>query len=494
MRRPLRVKAEARGIPVSITETILVDLTGEEAERLHQKVQGSPQNERLLVLEAQLRRRLLLPEVQPHWRRGARAEVRGEEVPVSADRRKRTKGEARGKHFAVKTAEVSDANSFEETKTLTLPDSAVDGSARLAVSWSTFCHSKGSSNSNSHTHSSNLHVPKEQAEDVVHIKEKDEAEIHLKEEVAEEDDHNLCPGVRDAQPEEEPMDDACDEVESAEKWMQRWDTVDLAAPQDDVGEDETWGTWKPIPSSQSTTEVEDKSWHWDTWHPTCTCHCAEVHRKSEGDGACCDLKQGVALRKNHSTSPLYDAMRQFCEHKIAPSVGYADLFGQAPGDCCGFIVLPTSPIFKVILRAVMGSLQSAKGLSRSLPGLQRVGRSVSWVYQKSVTVVGDLLGPSISGLDRLLQIPTGCGEQNMITLAPNVYVAKYLLATGKMTLGRYGRELTYRHGDGSFSAFGKCLGGPGAKALLAFHATVADRLSPEQGAHDRDAAQGTASV
>ena len=53
--------------------------------------------------------------------------------------------------------------------------------------------------------------------------------------------------------------------------------------------------------------------------------------------------------------------------------------------------------------------------------------------QLLVTVVGDLLGPSISGLERLLQIPTGCGEQNMITLAPNVFVAKYLLARKKMT-------------------------------------------------------------
>lgn len=83
-----------------------------------------------------------------------------------------------------------------------------------------------------------------------------------------------------------------------------------------------------------------------------------------------------------------------------------------------------------------------------------------------VTAVGDLLGPTISGLERLLQIPTGCGEQNMITLAPNVYVAKYLLATSKLTpelrqrvvnnmVVGYGRQLTYRHDDGSFSAFGK---------------------------------------
>merc|ERR1740130_1825379 len=82
-----------------------------------------------------------------------------------------------------------------------------------------------------------------------------------------------------------------------------------------------------------------------------------------------------------------------------------------------------------------------------------------------VSAVGDLLGPTISGLERLLRIPTGCGEQNMVTLAPNVFVAKYLQATGKLTpdlrqrivnnmIVGYGRELTYRHSDGSFSAFG----------------------------------------
>ncbi|CAE7832418.1 CD109 [Symbiodinium sp. CCMP2592] len=93
-----------------------------------------------------------------------------------------------------------------------------------------------------------------------------------------------------------------------------------------------------------------------------------------------------------------------------------------------------------------------------------------------VTAVGDLLGPTISGLERLLQIPTGCGEQNMITLAPNVYVAKYLLATSKLTpelrqrvvnnmVVGYGRQLTYRHDDGSFSAFGKPVHGTGLVAV-----------------------------
>eukprot|EP00928_Gymnodinium_smaydae_P015369 TRINITY_DN1567_c0_g3_i2.p1 TRINITY_DN1567_c0_g3~~TRINITY_DN1567_c0_g3_i2.p1 ORF type:complete len:1331 (-),score=254.48 TRINITY_DN1567_c0_g3_i2:57-3512(-) len=84
----------------------------------------------------------------------------------------------------------------------------------------------------------------------------------------------------------------------------------------------------------------------------------------------------------------------------------------------------------------------------------------------SVSVVGDLLGPTLGGLERLIRIPSGCGEQNMISLAPNVYVAKYLQSVGKLSpklrkrlvnnmIVGYGRELTYRHPDGSFSAFGK---------------------------------------
>lgn len=41
------------------------------------------------------------------------------------------------------------------------------------------------------------------------------------------------------------------------------------------------------------------------------------------------------------------------------------------------------------------------------------------------------MGPSISGLDSLIQMPRGCGEQNMINFAPNVYVLQYLAATGQ---------------------------------------------------------------
>ena len=79
---------------------------------------------------------------------------------------------------------------------------------------------------------------------------------------------------------------------------------------------------------------------------------------------------------------------------------------------------------------------------------------------------GSYLAQTMDGLENLLQMPYGCGEQNMILFAPNIFVARYLDATDQlkpevmakaehlMTTG-YQRELTYRRSDGSFSAFGQ---------------------------------------
>ncbi|CAH2248914.1 CD109 antigen [Pelobates cultripes] len=82
-----------------------------------------------------------------------------------------------------------------------------------------------------------------------------------------------------------------------------------------------------------------------------------------------------------------------------------------------------------------------------------------------VTVIGDFLGPSINGLECLIQMPYGCGEQNMINFAPNIYVLEYLTATQQITENiranaisymekGYQTELNYKRNDGSFSAFG----------------------------------------
>ncbi|ESO82800.1 hypothetical protein LOTGIDRAFT_211452 [Lottia gigantea] len=91
---------------------------------------------------------------------------------------------------------------------------------------------------------------------------------------------------------------------------------------------------------------------------------------------------------------------------------------------------------------------------------------VSGSRRAEVQVTGDVMGPALDGLEKLLQVPYGCGEQNMISFVPNIYVCDYLTSVGKITedirsrsvknMQRgYQRELKYRHGDGSFSAFGE---------------------------------------
>lgn len=49
-----------------------------------------------------------------------------------------------------------------------------------------------------------------------------------------------------------------------------------------------------------------------------------------------------------------------------------------------------------------------------------------FVFLKYGSYTGDILALSINHLDSLLQMPLGCGEQNMIHFAPNVYVLLYL--------------------------------------------------------------------
>ncbi|XP_035477600.1 alpha-2-macroglobulin isoform X1 [Scophthalmus maximus] len=84
----------------------------------------------------------------------------------------------------------------------------------------------------------------------------------------------------------------------------------------------------------------------------------------------------------------------------------------------------------------------------------------------SVSVLGDLMGRAMKNLDKLLAMPYGCGEQNMVLFAPNIFILNYLQSTGQLTQeiqdkatrfleSGYQRELTYKHDDGSYSAFGK---------------------------------------
>lgn len=46
---------------------------------------------------------------------------------------------------------------------------------------------------------------------------------------------------------------------------------------------------------------------------------------------------------------------------------------------------------------------------------------------------GDLMGRATKNLDKLLAMPYGCGEQNMVLFAPNIFILNYLKSTGQLT-------------------------------------------------------------
>uniref|UniRef100_A0A673C1W5 Alpha-macroglobulin receptor-binding domain-containing protein n=1 Tax=Sphaeramia orbicularis TaxID=375764 RepID=A0A673C1W5_9TELE len=94
----------------------------------------------------------------------------------------------------------------------------------------------------------------------------------------------------------------------------------------------------------------------------------------------------------------------------------------------------------------------------------------------SVSVLGDILGRALKNLDGMLQMPYGCGEQNMAKLAPNIYILQYLKNTNQLTpeiqeratnylTSGYQRQLNYKHSDGAYSTFGT---GDGNTWLTAF--------------------------
>ncbi|KAF6121329.1 PZP alpha-2-macroglobulin like [Phyllostomus discolor] len=87
----------------------------------------------------------------------------------------------------------------------------------------------------------------------------------------------------------------------------------------------------------------------------------------------------------------------------------------------------------------------------------------------SFSVLGDILGSALQNIQNLLRMPYGCGEQNMVLFAPNIYVLNYLNETQQLTseikskaigylTSGYQRQLNYKHQDGSYSTFGEKYG------------------------------------
>ncbi|XP_050072372.1 CD109 antigen-like [Anopheles maculipalpis] len=118
-----------------------------------------------------------------------------------------------------------------------------------------------------------------------------------------------------------------------------------------------------------------------------------------------------------------------------------------------------------INKALLVDLRSVKDISQSFE-VEVPEDAVPDSTKVEVSVIGDVLGSSIENLDSLIRMPFGCGEQNMLNFVPCIVVLDYLKACRRLTAAieskakkcmevGYQRELTYKHQDGSFSAFGE---------------------------------------
>lgn len=82
---------------------------------------------------------------------------------------------------------------------------------------------------------------------------------------------------------------------------------------------------------------------------------------------------------------------------------------------------------------VTAGLNASHGMTTKQKTISHVPRIAN-----TYSFVGNLVGPVVNttiegGLERFISQPTGCGEQNMIKLAPNVYVLEYLMNTKQVT-------------------------------------------------------------
>ncbi|XP_037812878.1 CD109 antigen-like, partial [Lucilia sericata] len=83
------------------------------------------------------------------------------------------------------------------------------------------------------------------------------------------------------------------------------------------------------------------------------------------------------------------------------------------------------------------------------------------------SVGGHYLVPTVENFNDLIQMPTGCGEQNMVNFAPEILILQYFKANGKLMKEKglveslrssievaYQQQLSFRHENGGYSVFG----------------------------------------
>ncbi|XP_025026911.1 alpha-2-macroglobulin-like protein 1 [Python bivittatus] len=170
-----------------------------------------------------------------------------------------------------------------------------------------------------------------------------------------------------------------------------------------------------------------------------------------------------------STETLNHRVLCGSEQTIVPEKGQQDILIKP------LLVQPEG----VLVEKSHSSLLCSKGaLASDSFSLQLPEDVVPDSSRAQVSVIGDIMGMALQNLDKLVKMPSGCGEQNMVLFAPIISVLQYLQSTGQLNeelktkamnylQSGYQRELQYKHSDGSYSAFGPS-DGQGNTWLTAF--------------------------
>lgn len=77
----------------------------------------------------------------------------------------------------------------------------------------------------------------------------------------------------------------------------------------------------------------------------------------------------------------------------------------------------------------------------SYPNINRL--RVPLIFLNIFHFPGDILSSAMQNLQNLVQMPYGCGEQNMVRFVPNIYVLNYLKETQQLTEKIKSKAISY---------------------------------------------------
>jgi uncharacterized protein YfaS (alpha-2-macroglobulin family) len=92
------------------------------------------------------------------------------------------------------------------------------------------------------------------------------------------------------------------------------------------------------------------------------------------------------------------------------------------------IVKPEGQMRTIVFNDLIQNAESGDELKITYPD-----NVVEGSQRLELRLFGNIMANTLNNIDKLLKMPYGCGEQNMVNFAPAVYIYSYLEKTKMMT-------------------------------------------------------------